>query len=311
MTNFKGKQARRWLAAIAALGLAFVGALLFKQGQVWAGLLIVFSLTISAIMALAGDAEDWEKTAPLAKQRLASLRKHTRPWMLWLALSVGCKVPVPLYMQGFVLLGLLSTICLFMAALSYAWQQFGPSKALQMMALACGVGLLAELVGSHSGVPFGVYSYAGAPAPLLLGVPLVVPLGWFAFSLAAGLLSGGRVWLAGLLLALWDVGLEPLMTTQGYWHWHDARPLWAGAPLQNFVGWFAIGGLIVWGMGRIVGKWPKTRGLTGSFAMSYPIESCFLPAGLLLLGRWPEALITFLAMWSGLVVVSLTRSRPR
>ncbi|WP_304524714.1 carotenoid biosynthesis protein [Deinococcus sp. KNUC1210] len=185
--------------------------------------------------------------------RLAALiRTGTlRPWMVLTALYALSKIPVPLWPAGFPLLGTLGTGLLFLAALSFAWERVGAARALLLAGLAFAAGLGVELLGSRTGLPFGQYSYAHAPGLLLLGVPLLVPLGWFAMTLAAALLARGKPWLTGLLLVAWDVGLEPLMTAQGFWRWDDPAGLWAGAPIQNFLGWFVVGAVLAFVMREI------------------------------------------------------------
>lgn len=231
---------------------------------------------------------------PQSAVRLGAARPYLKPWLGFALLSLLVKIPVPLWPAGFPLLGTLSTVCLFLAGISYLWERFGIRAALSLAALGFGAGWLTEWLGSRSGWPFGLYSYDGAPAPTLLGVPLVVPLGWFAMPLVTTLLAGGRPWLAGLLLVAWDVGLEALMTTQGYWTWRDPRPLWSGAPLLNFAGWWLVGSALSWVFIRLApGLRPAVTGLHPG--LLYPMEVAFLPAGLLLLGQPVAAVVTLAA----------------
>ncbi|WP_414657495.1 carotenoid biosynthesis protein [Deinococcus sp. VB343] len=289
----------RWGLAFAALGLAFLGALLVIRGGDFGWRLIVLGLPLSLLLALAGDALSANFGGTL-RGRWRALLQFMQPWLWWLALSVALKIPVPLWPEGFPLLGLLSTAALFASALTFAAGRVGWARAGAMALFACLTGLGVEVLGSQTGIPFGQYSYATSPPPTVLTVPLMVPLGWFAFPLAGLLLSGGRPWLAGLLIMLWDVGLEPLMTAQRYWLWSDPQPLWAGAPVQNFLGWWAVGTLIAWGMQRLSGeRWAAVRTPGPSFALAYFTEAFFLPGGLLLVGRPLEAGVTLLAMLLG------------
>ncbi|UQN07418.1 carotenoid biosynthesis protein [Deinococcus sp. QL22] len=301
---------RRGLLAFAALGVAFAGALAVMAGYVggWAG--IALGVPLAGVLALAGD-QLGPTFGPTLRTRAAELAAQTRPWMAFLALYVLLKVPVPLWPEGFSLLGLLSTGALFISALLYVQEKENAAKAVAMAALAFAVGLGVEVLGSRTGVPFGVYSYATAPAPTLLTVPLIVPLGWFAFTLAGTLLAGGRPWLAGVLLALWDVGLEPLMTAQRYWLWNDPAPVWAGAPIQNFIGWWAVGTGIAWGFTRIAPALFRRQEHKSTFGLAYPIETFFLPGGLVLVGRYLEAGVTLLAMLLGLGLARLLRQEGR
>ncbi|PNY81635.1 carotenoid biosynthesis protein [Deinococcus koreensis] len=330
----------RFGLAFAALGVAFLGALLVLADQRAGWALIALGLPLSGLLALAGDSLG-RNFAPTLSQRVRTLVAQTRPWMWLVALYVALKIPVPLWPEGFPILGLASTGALFVAALLFVWERENLSKALIMAALAFLVGLGVEVLGSRTGVPFGQYTYAGAPAPTLLGVPLIVPLGWFALTLTASCLSGGRPWLAGLLMMLWDVGLEPLMTAQGYWTWSDPLGLWAGAPLQNFLGWWAVGTFLAWlftglaphlfGLRQPEWAWAlpwfargfpeaagpslsllprpalSRRGAALGFEVAYPVETFFLPGGLVLVGRYLEAGVTLVAMLGGLALARRVR----
>lgn len=291
---------RRSLLAFAALGVAFLGALLVLRGAEVGWALIAVALPASLGLALAGDALGGDFAVTL-RTRWVAFARQMRPWTWLLALYVALKIPVPLWPDGFPVLGLASTAALFLSALAFAWERVGARKALLMAALAFGAGLGVEMLGNRTGFPFGIYSYATAPGPRVFEVPLLVPLGWFAFSLAGMLLSGGRAWLAGLLMMLWDVGLEPLLTAERYWLWSDPNPLWAGAPLQNFLGWWAVGSLIGWAFGRIAPELFRAATEKGrvSFSLAYPIETFFLPGGLILVGRPLEAGVTLIAMLGG------------
>lgn len=320
---------RSRLSALIALGAAFLGALLVRNGNAGGWPLIVLGVPLSLVLALAGDALGRGFWGTL-RARGAALTGQMRPW-LWLTLPYAAlKIPVPLWPDAFPLLALLSTGALFLAALAFAWERAGVWRALGMAALACSAGLGVELLGSRTGFPFGVYSYATSPAPTLLGVPLIVPLGWFALTLAAALLAGGRAWLAGLLLVAWDVGLEPLMTAEGYWRWYDPAPLWAGAPWQNFLGWWAVGTGLSWAFARVAPGIFRSGQQTGktvesgsvrveqtprldlsrlTFAAAYPLEMFFLPGGLVLVGRSREAAVTLAAMLAAFALAHTLRRR--
>lgn len=245
---------------------------------------------------------------PVARERLARAVPFLRPWLGFLALSVLLNIPVPLWPAGFPVLATLSTAALFLAGLAFAWERVGAVRALGLAALGFGVGWAAELLGSRLGLPFGQYSYLGSPGPLLAGVPLLVPLGWFAMTLAVTQLAGGRAWLAGLLLVAWDVGLEPLMTAQGYWTWRDPAPLWAGAPIQNFLSWWALGTALAWAFGRLAPGLFSAGSGSWSVSVVYYSQLFLLPGGLLLLGQPLAAGVTLLAMS---VALLLTRVQGR
>jgi uncharacterized membrane protein len=113
-------------------------------------------------------------------------------------------------------------------------------------------GFAVEAIGVATGFPFGHYDYSGQLGPKLLGVPLIIPLAWTWMAWASWLAAlritthrAGRIGLAALGLAAWDLFLDPQMVAEGYWTWrspHPALPGVPGVPIGNYLGWlgFAI-----------------------------------------------------------------------
>jgi uncharacterized membrane protein len=143
------------------------------------------------------------------------------------------------------------TVCAFAAAsASHALVHRGPRWTAAFLGLTCGVGFLAEAVGTATGVPFGGYSYAGSLGPRLLGVPLVIPLAWAMVGYPALLVGQrlarrpvGAALLGGLALASWDLFLDPMMVGDGHWafaHPTPALPGAPGTPLTNYLGWLLV-----------------------------------------------------------------------
>lgn len=109
------------------------------------------------------------------------------------------------------------------------------------------LGWVVELVGTRTGRPFGRYAYTGRLQPTLGGVPVLVPLAWFAMAgparetahaaLGRHSTPTRRAVAGAAALVSWDVFLDPQMVAEGYWRW--ARPgRYRGVPASNFVGWF-------------------------------------------------------------------------
>lgn len=112
--------------------------------------------------------------------------------------------------------------------------------------LAVGVaGFLVELLGSHSGLPFGSYSYSGALQPQLAGVPLVMSCAWIVLiayvkSFETAMSSAGwvRVAAGAAMMVAIDLVIEPVAAGPlSYWSWR-ASGAYYGVPWQNFAGWF-------------------------------------------------------------------------
>lgn len=136
-------------------------------------------------------------------------------------------------------------------ALLHAQAVRGIGYAAGFLLMVAGVGLVAEAVGTASGLPFGCYEYAhGRLGPELAGVPLLVPLAWvgglYPIRMAAGIVcrgTGGQLALTVAGAVGWDLFLDPQMVNDGQWQWCSALPGLpglAGIPYTNYLGWLAV-----------------------------------------------------------------------
>ena len=108
-------------------------------------------------------------------------------------------------------------------------------------------GFLIEMVGVHTGVPFGSYRYTSALGAAMWGVPLAIGPAWAMLAWPAALAARrlcrsfpARVALGAWALASWDVFLDPQMVAAGNWHWLAPDPHLPGVPavpLTNYLGW--------------------------------------------------------------------------
>ena len=123
-----------------------------------------------------------------------------------------------------------------------------------LLLITAGPGLAAEVVGVHTGSPFGHYRYAGTLGPQLLGVPLVVALAWTMLAWPAALAArrlvasfAGRVLVATWGLASTDLFLDPQMVADGYWQWRRPFAHLPGVPdvpLTNLAGWVLVAAVL-------------------------------------------------------------------
>ena len=125
-------------------------------------------------------------------------------------------------------------------------------------------------------------------------VVLLVPLGWFTFSVVGLALApaGTKRWLAPLALVAWDVGLDPLMVTQGFWAFE--RGVYYGVPLSNFVGWLAAGAALVTVLGWLEPR--LLRDTSGEMRAVFWAQAFLISVGLLFYGLPWAALAAALAM---------------
>ncbi|WP_373684022.1 carotenoid biosynthesis protein [Micromonospora solifontis] len=185
------------------------------------------------------------------------------PWVL-LAVLVLAQIGYPLT-TGATRAGLtLATVGLgYLLAVGHALLSRGPRAALALVAVATGGGFAVEALGVATGVPFGSYDYSGELGPKLAGVPLIIPLAWTWMAWPAWLTAVritrdrpapgwarrlGRIGLAALGLAAWDLFLDPQMVAEGYWVWRDATPALPGlpgVPASNYLGWLLFAVLLM------------------------------------------------------------------
>jgi putative membrane protein len=119
-------------------------------------------------------------------------------------------------------------------------------------------GFLVELVGVHTGFPFGRYRYGSSLGPRAWGVPLVIALAWPMMAWPAALVSrrlvtsiAARVLVGAWALATWDLFLDPQMVSAGHWRWRDRSPHLPGVPavpLTNYAGWLGVALLMSLGL---------------------------------------------------------------
>ncbi|GGL94165.1 carotenoid biosynthesis protein [Nakamurella endophytica] len=123
----------------------------------------------------------------------------------------------------------------------------GRRRAVLVLAVTAVPGFLVEVLGVHTGLPFGGYAYSDTLGPRWLGVPLVVGLAWtmlcWPAACAARALTRspvGRVLLGAWATTAGDLFLDPQLVSLGGWSWHDPSPHLPGVPtvpLSNYLGW--------------------------------------------------------------------------
>jgi lycopene beta-cyclase len=232
-------------------------------------------------------------------------RLHLTWWKFVLVLWALSMVPTPLFPEAFTALSYFSTTLLVIGTLGYALEHYG-SKAYTLFIVAFTFGVLIEWLGKTTGIPFGAYRYT-APGPNILGVPFLVPLGWWAFTLIAlSLPKRHKLFLAPLALVAWDLGLDPLMVNKGFWAFENGGAYF-GVPLSNFVGWYVSGFILVWLLLRLE---PKLRtDSPRTLHLVFAVQTFLMGVGLTVFFGMPVAgLVTFVAM--GLCLLQTVSFKP-
>ena len=152
-------------------------------------------------------------------------------------------------------LTVLTVVVFFTASVTHAVVHRGLRWAAVMVLVTAGTGLLAESVGTTTGIPFGDYDYAGSLGWQVLSVPVVVPMAWTMMAypclLVGQRLASSRVGAAvvgGVALAGWDLFLDPQMVEAGHWTWRDVELSLPGSPevpVSNLLGWLLVAVLMV------------------------------------------------------------------
>jgi putative membrane protein len=180
-------------------------------------------------------------------------------WSLAAAV-IGLQIAYPLTADpDLARLAAATVVVFFLASAAHAWVYRGVGWALAMVVITAGGGLLAEVIGTETGVLFGDYAYSDALGPAVVGsVPVAVPLAWTMMAYPAYVVAttlAQHRWVAavigGWVLMAWDVFLDPMMVDLGAWSWlttDPATPGVPGIPATNFVGWFVVGTVIVGGL---------------------------------------------------------------
>ncbi len=240
----------------------------------------------------------------------AERRRPRRWWRVALVAWALAMVPVPLVGgAAFVPLAYLSTLLLAAGVFGLALERAG-RRAIGALGVALVFGWSVELLGSRSGWPFGAYSYLDA-GPAVLGVPVLVPLGWFAFTVLALQLVGGRRrwWGAAAALVAWDLGLDPLMVRQGLWRF-EPPGAYFGVPYQNFAGWAVAGAVLAALLVRVAPGLGEGRPVAARTV--HLAQAAFIGTGLALFGLPVAGLLAAAAMAAVVVgTFGLRRLRSR
>ena len=136
------------------------------------------------------------------------------------------------------------------------WEVWGAAATLRAAGLILGLSLAVEVIGSRTGIPFGMYSYSDMLQPQIFNVPVQIPVGWLmmlppSWGVAQVISDWIKpcwkfptfVGLSALAMTAWDLFLDPMMITWKIWVW-DNPGNYFGIPGINYLGWLVVSALV-------------------------------------------------------------------
>lgn len=137
------------------------------------------------------------------------------------------------------------------------------------MTLVFLAGFGVEVLGVHTGIPFGNYHYDNGLGPKLARVPLMIGVNWcmlmyccHAVSGAFGMKGSLRPLLTALLMVGMDYFIEPFAIRHDLWTWSSAH-----IPLSNYLAWFGISFLLAWVTGLLLKNTRNTTAICAYFIL--------------------------------------------
>jgi putative membrane protein len=191
---------------------------------------------------------------PRRRRRRGISPKARNFLFLLVGLTIALQISYPLIHGGVLRIVTITTVYVgALAMVIHGHLSYGAKYSTRYLPLTALFGLGVEVLGVHTGWPFGVYHYDKSLGQALFGVPLVVPCAWVMMVhpalVAARRVAGGWVFLyGGALLAAWDLFLDPQMVAAGRWKWEvtgSHLPFTPDIPLSNAFGWLLAGIIIV------------------------------------------------------------------
>jgi putative membrane protein len=104
------------------------------------------------------------------------------------------------------------------------------------------IGFIAELIGVHTGLLFGTYSYGSNLGYKLFEVPLIIGLNWGILVVVSASVVNRikvntilKISFAALLMVVLDYLMEPVSNDLDFWYWKNDL-----IPVFNFICWYLI-----------------------------------------------------------------------
>lgn len=148
---------------------------------------------------------------------------------------------------------LLVTVCLIFAFI-HANLRYGFKTVAFWLMITIIIGNIYENTSIATGFPFGNYHYTDQLGPKFIFTPVIINVAYFqllylSWTLAHVLIDNYSNALKGIMIfiqpliatfvmVMWDMVIDPHMSTvHHHWIWEEGGAYW-GVPLSNYLGWY-------------------------------------------------------------------------
>jgi uncharacterized membrane protein len=154
------------------------------------------------------------------------------------------------------LLTFLSNFCLLFTALIHCIKFYGIKNTIALFILSWVISNFFETLSIAVGFPFGNYHYTDSLGIKFLNVPIIIMPAYFSMGYISWIIThilvgqysrkpeGIQIFLtpfiASFIMVMWDVVMDPIMSTlDKNWIWEEGGSYY-GVPITNYLGWFFV-----------------------------------------------------------------------
>ncbi len=153
----------------------------------------------------------------------------------------------------------LTPLNLFISLIILWWGQESKNRNWYLFAFFAFIaGMAIEILGVHTGFPFGAYEYGDTLGIKLFSVPIMMGGLWWGMIVAAASLVSNytkniaiNITVAAAIMLGLDLMIEPIAINYDFWTWAAKEP-----PITNFLAWAVFSLLLstVFFLGKVPNK---------------------------------------------------------
>lgn len=128
-------------------------------------------------------------------------------------------------------------------------------KLLYFITIVLVAGYIIEMLGTNTGLIFGVYNYGAILGTKIANTPIIIGANWFILCYSCYSIFSQKIKSVPVLLlcssacvCLIDILIEPVAIRYGFWHWQAGF-----VPIKNYIAWFVFALLFNILQHRIIG----------------------------------------------------------